>query len=90
MSVWEQRQYADPLVGRPGSQGRERQPPVAARSVWEAMYVHIIMELIDYSEILMSVSASPQCRSLMNELVPLPATTAQLQALICNVYRMDT
>ena len=26
VSVWEQCQYADPLVGKPASQGRERQP----------------------------------------------------------------
>ena len=38
-SVWEQRLYANPLVGRPASQGRERQPSVAARSVWGALYV---------------------------------------------------
>ena len=35
VSVWEQRQYADPLVGKPASQGRDRQPSVAARSIWE-------------------------------------------------------
>ena len=33
VSVWEQRQYADPLVGKPASQDRERQPSVAARSM---------------------------------------------------------
>ena len=39
MSVWEQRQYADLLVGQPGSQGHEREPSVAARSTWEAMSI---------------------------------------------------
>ena len=39
VSVWEQRQYADPLVGKPTSQGRERQPSLAARSIWEALYI---------------------------------------------------
>ena len=38
MSVWEQRQYDAPLAGRQASQGRERQPSVAARSIWEAVY----------------------------------------------------
>ena len=38
VSVWEQRQYADPLVGKPASQVRERQPSIAARSIWEAQY----------------------------------------------------
>ena len=38
VSVWEQRQYADPLVGKPASQGREREPSVAARSIWEALH----------------------------------------------------
>ena len=42
MSVWEQHQYADPLVGRPGSQGRERQPSVATCSLWEALYNNYI------------------------------------------------
>ena len=37
MSVWEERQYVEPLVGKPDSQGRERQPSVAARSIWEAL-----------------------------------------------------
>ena len=38
MSVWEQRQYADPLGGRPASQGCKRQPSVAVRSIWEDLY----------------------------------------------------
>ena len=38
VSVWEQLQYADPLVGRPGSQGRKRQPSLATRSILEALY----------------------------------------------------
>ena len=38
MSVWEQRQYDATLDGRPASQGRERRPSVAARSIWEALY----------------------------------------------------
>ena len=38
VSVWEQRQYNAQLAGWPGSQGRERQPSVDARIVWEAMY----------------------------------------------------
>ena len=37
VSVWEQRQYGAPLVGGQDSQGRERQPSVAARSIWEAL-----------------------------------------------------
>ena len=37
MSVWEQRQYADPLVGKPASQDRKQQPSVSARSIWEAL-----------------------------------------------------
>ena len=36
--VWEQRQYGNPLVRRPGSQCRERQPSVATHSIWEALY----------------------------------------------------
>ena len=40
VSVWEQRQYADPLVGKPASQGRERQPSIAARGIWEALYLY--------------------------------------------------
>ena len=40
VSVWEQRHYGDPLVDRQDSQGRERQPSVAARSIWEALYDH--------------------------------------------------
>ena len=42
VSVWEQRQYADPLVGKPASQGRERQPSVAARNIWEAVYMAVV------------------------------------------------
>ena len=38
VSVWEQRQYVDPLVGKSASQGRKRQPSVAVRSIWEALY----------------------------------------------------
>ena len=38
MSVWEQRQYDAPLVGRQTRQGHERQPSVAAHSIWEALY----------------------------------------------------
>ena len=41
MSVWEQRQCDAPLVGRQASQGREQQPSVAARSIWEALYVSV-------------------------------------------------
>ena len=37
VSVWEQRQYADPPVSKPASQGRERQPSVAAHGIWEAL-----------------------------------------------------
>ena len=37
VSVWEQRQYDAPLAGRQTSQDRERQPSVAARSIWEAL-----------------------------------------------------
>ena len=37
-SVWEQHQYDAPLAGRQASQGRERQPSVAALSIWEALY----------------------------------------------------
>ena len=33
VGVWVQRQYDALLVGRQGSQGRERQPSVAARSI---------------------------------------------------------
>ena len=39
VSVWEQRQYDAPLVGRQASQDRERQQSVAAHSVWEVLYV---------------------------------------------------
>ena len=39
VSVWEQRQYAGPLVGKPASQGREWQPSIAARSIWEDLYI---------------------------------------------------
>ena len=39
VSVWEQRQYDAPLVGRKASQGRERQPSLDARSIWEALYI---------------------------------------------------
>ena len=39
VSVWEQRQYDVPLGGRKANQGRERQPYVAARSIWEDLYV---------------------------------------------------
>ena len=37
VSVWEQRQYDAPLVGRQASQGRMRQPSVAPGSIWEAL-----------------------------------------------------
>ena len=36
--VWEQHQNTDPFVGKPGSQGRERQPSVAGCGIWEALY----------------------------------------------------
>ena len=39
VGVWDQRQYADPLVGKPASQGREQQPSVAARSIQKALYI---------------------------------------------------
>ena len=39
MTVWEQRQYDAPLGGWQASQGRERQPCVAARSILEAPYI---------------------------------------------------
>ena len=39
VSVWEQCHYADPLVGKPASQGCERQPSVATCSMWEALYM---------------------------------------------------
>ena len=42
VSVWEQRQYDAPLVGRQASQGREGQPSVAARSIWETLYMMAI------------------------------------------------
>ena len=42
MSVWEQRQYADPHFDKPASQSRKRQPSVAARSIWEALYFTVI------------------------------------------------
>ena len=42
VSVWEQRQYADLLVGKPASQGCEQQPSLAAHSTWEALYYLII------------------------------------------------
>ena len=47
VSVWKQRQYDAPLAGRQASQGRERQPSVAARSIWVAMsyYIHESLEL---------------------------------------------
>ena len=38
VSVWEHRQYDVLLDGRQASQGRERQPSVAVRSIWEALY----------------------------------------------------
>ena len=37
VSVWELRQYDAPLAGKQASQGRERQPPVAARSISQAL-----------------------------------------------------
>ena len=37
VSVWEQRQHVDPPVSKPASQGRKRQPSVAARSMWKAL-----------------------------------------------------
>ena len=37
MSVWEQRQNNAPLAGWPASQGRERQPSVAAGGILEAL-----------------------------------------------------
>ena len=40
ITVWEQRQYADSLVGKPASKSRERQPSVAARSTWEALHLY--------------------------------------------------
>ena len=36
-SAWEQRQYADPSVGKAASQGHELQPSLVARSIWEAL-----------------------------------------------------
>ena len=39
VSVWEQRQYADQLVGKQASQGCEWQPSVATHSIWEALYI---------------------------------------------------
>ena len=47
LSVWEQRQYDAPLVGRQANQGRERQPSVAARSIWEALYDNILSIIQD-------------------------------------------
>ena len=41
VSVWEQRQYAEPLLGNPASQVRERQPSLAARSIWKALYMYV-------------------------------------------------
>ena len=44
-SVWGQRQYADQLVGKPASQGRELQPSVAAHSIWEALcFIYLIIK----------------------------------------------
>ena len=43
VSVWEQRQYADLLVGKPASQGREQQPSVAARIIWEDLYYNFVV-----------------------------------------------
>ena len=40
-SVWEQQLYEAPLGGGPASQGRERQPSVAARSIWMTLYLII-------------------------------------------------
>ena len=37
-SVWEQRQCDAPTGGLPASQGRERQPSVAARNIWTTLY----------------------------------------------------
>ena len=37
VNVWEQRQYDAQLAGRRVIQGRERQPSVAARIIWEAL-----------------------------------------------------
>ena len=39
VSVWEQPQYADPVVGRLASQDRKRQQSVAAGSIWKALYM---------------------------------------------------
>ena len=51
VSVWEQRQYDTPLAGRQAIQGRERQPYVAARSIWEAAFCKkyaTILSLINF------------------------------------------
>ena len=37
VSVWKQRQYDALLASWQASQGRERQPSVAAGSIWEAL-----------------------------------------------------
>ena len=39
MSVSEQHQYDAPLVGWHARQGQERQPSVAARTIWEALHI---------------------------------------------------
>ena len=41
--VWEQRQYDAPLAGRQARQGRERQPSIAARTIWKALYIAIAL-----------------------------------------------
>ena len=46
MSVWEQRQYEAPLVGRQASQGRERQPSVPRVVFGKLSALNIVPSLI--------------------------------------------
>ena len=48
MSVWEQRQYDAPLAGPQASQGRDRQPHVASRSILQALYFCCISNFYFY------------------------------------------
>ena len=56
MSVWEQRQYDAPLDGRQASQGCERQPSVAVRSIWEDLYMRRARSFTYYFFIFLAVS----------------------------------
>ena len=53
VSVFEQRQYDAPLAGRQASEGRERQPSVAARIIWEALYNLLFFVLQSFGVTLM-------------------------------------